>query len=169
MISENLKRRFWEKVNKTEGCWIWSAGLRRGWGRITEDGNSGSLVASRVSWEIHFGEIPSGLSVLHKCDNRACVNPSHLFLGTQKDNMVDMVEKGRCKPPTFYGEDSTAAKLDWRKVDELRKRREKEKLSYRMLGAIYGISHTQARHICGGRYWVPGRTGIKNVKVATNG
>lgn len=89
--------RFWSKVDKLpihKGCWIWTAGRgTRGYGQFSIGGRNHS--SHRASYEIQYGSIPEGLSVLHRCDNPACVNPSHLFVGTQKDNMVDMVQKGR--------------------------------------------------------------------------
>jgi hypothetical protein len=96
-----MEARFWKKVNKTENCWIWTGGGMGGWGEHKYGciGNgrrgTGSTFAHRFSWTIHYGTIPDGMDVLHKCDNTLCVNPEHLFLGTQKDNSKDMVKKGR--------------------------------------------------------------------------
>jgi hypothetical protein len=90
------EERFWKKVNKTEDCWLWLGHLQR-YGRFKPQGirNSPQVLAHRYSYELHFGPIPIGMNVLHKCDNPACVNPDHLFLGTQKDNVIDMMNKGR--------------------------------------------------------------------------
>lgn len=85
---------FWGRVDKTETCWLWTAGkISAGYGE-TWDGKR-VLRAHRVSYELTFGPIPKGLCVLHRCDVRACVRPSHLFLGTRTDNNRDMVAKGR--------------------------------------------------------------------------
>lgn len=93
--------RFWAKVAKSDGCWEWTAALRNGYGVISAGGHSGpALYAHRASWVLHFGPIPSGMHVLHHCDNPRCVRPGHLFLGTQRDNLVDMREKGRGRVPT---------------------------------------------------------------------
>lgn len=75
-------------------CWVWHKSIEQsGYGRIKINGRT--IKAHRLSWNIHFGEIPPGLFVCHKCDNPPCVNPEHLFLGTAKDNTQDMIEKGR--------------------------------------------------------------------------
>lgn len=89
-----LSERFWPKVEKTDGCWLWTANTRpNGYGLF------GSVGAHRVAYELCVGPIPSGMYVCHRCDNPACVRPDHLFVGTQLDNMRDMVTKGRGRQP----------------------------------------------------------------------
>lgn len=91
-----LAERFWAKVQKTDGCWIWTAYLNEhGYGQIGTGGHRGTALAHRVSWVLAHGAIPEGHGVLHKCDTPACVRPDHLFTGTQDDNIADMVRKGR--------------------------------------------------------------------------
>ena len=91
-----FERRFWSKVMQSTNCWLWIGHRNRfnGYGYMrTNEGKH--VLAHRASWALSHGDIPAGFSVLHKCDNRLCVRPDHLFLGTQSDNVRDMVEKGR--------------------------------------------------------------------------
>lgn len=113
--------RFWEKVRKTDGCWLWTAntnefGHGKYWDGIRVEN------AHRHSWRIHNGPIPDGLSVLHRCDVPDCVNPQHLFLGTQSDNIHDMMKKGRRGYTGLRGEKNPHGKLDEAKVYEIRRR-----------------------------------------------
>lgn len=76
------------------GCWIWMRHkMKKGYGRLRVKGKK--MVASRASWVAHNGDIPDGMHVCHRCDNPSCVNPSHLFLGTARDNVQDCISKGR--------------------------------------------------------------------------
>lgn len=93
-----LEDRFWEKVDRksSDECWNWLGGIHmNGYGGFN-DGTK-SMKAHRFSWILFYGEIPEGKLICHKCDNRKCVNPNHLFLGTQKDNIQDRIRKGRSK------------------------------------------------------------------------
>lgn len=94
-----IEERFWSKVLMIpfSECWLWTGWHDAdGYGKLAIPSPSRSqLLAHRVSWEIHHGPIPAGKCVLHRCDTPSCINPAHLFLGTQADNMRDMHAKGR--------------------------------------------------------------------------
>lgn len=114
-MDEKTIARFWSKVEKTDTCWLWRGNrLRAGYGRFWL--GERTLMAHRVSWRIASGRDPGPLFVLHKCDNPPCVNPSHLFLGTQLDNMADKVLKCR----QVRGE--MRANAIWRESDVIRLR-----------------------------------------------
>ena len=92
--NQQVMKRFFDKINKTNTCWNWTASLRNGYGVISVNGKN--ISAHRISWELHNNrDIPEGMVICHTCDNRKCVNPNHLFLGTQSDNMKDCSAKGR--------------------------------------------------------------------------
>ena len=89
--------RFWSKASRVEsGCWEWqwSVFKQTGYGQFALDPKT-PVNAHRMSWELVNGTIPTDMFVLHRCDNRKCINPEHLFLGTQQENMKDMVKKDR--------------------------------------------------------------------------
>jgi hypothetical protein len=110
MSEKTLEERFDAKYipEPNSGCWLWESGFD-GWGYGRLKYRRKYLAAHRLSWTIHRGEIPTGMWVLHKCDTPVCVNPDHLFLGTHRDNMRDMVQKGRSY--WRFGETHPQAKL----------------------------------------------------------
>lgn len=114
--------RFWDKVTKgwPDGCWLWSGTTNLKYGYLGIARNR-KVRAHRFSWELHNGPIPADLHVLHKCDEPSCVNPAHLFLGTQADNNADMYCKGRSNA-VRNGEDNGFAKLTVAGVREIRRR-----------------------------------------------
>lgn len=116
-------KRYLEKVLKSDGCWKWlGAKTKNGYGVIRGNASGKPIFAHRFSYAHFNGCIPDGLLVLHKCDNPECTNPDHLFVGTQKDNVHDMMAKGR-KPQVvgLKGQLSPRAKLTWDQVREIKK------------------------------------------------
>ncbi len=151
--------RFWEKVNKEtqNGCWEWIAGTRQGYGAIKE--LSGFITdAHRVSFKMHFGEIPKGMVICHKCDNRKCVNPSHLFLGTHADNVADKVAKGRqpkgMKPklPFKPGQANISSKLTETQVKEILTRYKDGERQANLM-RYFGVSRQTICNIVNGKRW----------------
>jgi hypothetical protein len=137
MSKKTLEERFWLKVNIIDlsSCWEWTGNKNRdGYGRIPY--HNKSMRAHRMAWIFAHGDIPKGMFVCHHCDNPACVNPSHLFLGTQKDNIKDRDFKNR--QSRQVGELSPSHKLNKQNVLEIRSSSESE----RKLGAKFGVSHT---------------------------
>ena len=94
-IPEITKKRFWDKVDKTGECWIWTASTRAGYGAFGYDGKT--YRAHRFVLLLDGYWLPKGMEVCHSCDDILCVNPDHLWVGTHKENMEDMAEKGRSK------------------------------------------------------------------------
>lgn len=126
-----LEERFWSKVNKTETCWLWTGEIvKHSYGRITYDDHNKvtRYFTHRLAWELLIGPIPEGLQVCHNCpegDNPACVNPEHLFLGTQSDNLKDCISKGRhvssIAPETYLrGSRALKAKLTEEQIPQIR-------------------------------------------------
>ena len=111
-----LQASFWSAVDKSGECWTWMrAASSTGYGAVTI--NQRQRAAHRVAWELTSGPIAEGLQVLHRCDNPACVRPEHLFLGTQADNMRDMVSKGRHVNPRLTLSDADVVAIKAARID----------------------------------------------------
>lgn len=146
-MSKPLAERFWPKVEKTDGCWWWVAAYTnpRGYGVIVDHGRNRQ--AHRVSYELTYGPIPEGLYVCHTCDNRLCVRPTHLFVGSHRDNQLDKIAKGRSVREAHH-----SAKLTWLQVVEIRRRRAAGE-SQRALARAFGVSKQNIKNIMSGRSW----------------
>ena len=144
-----LKERFWAKVDKrsSDQCWNWT-GLRDRYGYGTIQVCGKKLRAHRVSWELANGPIPAGMCVLHRCDNPSCVNPRHLWIGRQEENIQDMASKGR----RARGEKHGSVKLIEQDVHEIR-----QMLSWKILQRViakkYGVSRQTISMIKTGKNW----------------
>ena len=143
--------RFWHKVSlgsETE-CWLW-LGTKPAFGHGQFVSGGRVVYAHRHSWELRHGAVPVGKCVLHKCDVPACVNPSHLFLGTREDNMADMWAKRRgSNPPRRIGSSHHASKLT---EDDVRAIRSSTKTKMQ-LAEHYGVARRTISHIINRNIW----------------
>ena len=115
---DRIRINFEANVIKKDGCWDWKKSIKKKYASIKYENRQTS--AHRISWLLHFGEIPEGLFVCHKCDNARCTNPTHLFLGIARENVLDMINKDRHKNRPF-GENHKNSKLTEIKVKEIKK------------------------------------------------
>jgi Predicted transcriptional regulators len=147
---KDLETSFLYRVDKTPSCWLWQGSLTAlGYGRLHHDGTR--RPAHRLSWELYRGTIPKELHVLHKCDVRNCVNPTHLFLGTHLDNMRDCVSKGRhVLPPRRRGGQIQNSVLT---EDDVRKIRGLSGMTQRAIAKEFGVSFQTINLVLHGKTW----------------
>ena len=151
-----ITERFWKYVNKTADCWLWTgAKTYGGYGVINSGGRDGKIIrAHRLSWELHNGPFPAELDVCHKCDNPSCVRPDHLFLGTAKDNVADMVHKGRARGGAPRGSLHPQAKLTEAQVVDIRARHTAGAASQRQLAREYGVDRRAIHQVVYRKTWI---------------
>ena len=162
----NEEQYFWSRVDMSAGptaCWPW-VGTRdpKGYGRFCHNGVR--TRAHRVAFRLAHGSVPSGLSVCHHCDNPPCCNDSHLFVGTNADNVADRHAKGRSRGPSFNahashispeivrGENNGNSKLTWSDVEGIRSQRA-QGASLNKLALTFGVSRSNIRFIVTGSTW----------------
>ena len=132
--------RFEQYVQRTDGCWLWAGGrTERGYGRFKVDGKT--IRASRWAYEHFIGPIPDGLCVLHRCDNPPCVNPAHLFVGTDADNVRDCLAKGR------HRHGGTGSRLTVEQRAEIRRRYTGAYGQQAALAREFGVHPTTICHL----------------------
>lgn len=155
--AEALADRFWAKVSRGDGCWMWMASRdRKGYGQIEVMGKPAR--AHRISYLLTVGEITNGLFVCHHCDVRACVRPDHLFLGTNQDNMRDCANKGR-NGTTLHpdrhprGVAHPMAKLTQAKAEEIRTLHRGGGHTLDTLAARFGVSRSTIDHVVHNLIW----------------
>jgi hypothetical protein len=144
------------------GCWLWLGMIDKdGYGSFpitrkeaAAKGHTGrQRRAHRASYEMHVGPIPDGLCVLHRCDNRACVNPAHLYVGTDADNVADMHARGRARPTGAPGPRHPKAKLTPDDVIAIRSIYRSNVVTQREIGIAFGIVQAYVSRILRGDHW----------------
>lgn len=162
---------FWNHVNKLEGedaCWEWCGFLSQGgYGSFTTLKKIEN--AHRVAWRLTFGPIPEGKYGCHTCDNRKCVRPSHIFMGTPQENSQDAARKYRYGGINGSldrkGVNNAAARLTWEKVTEIRRLRNEEGLTMKSIGQKFGVSGAMVTRIMSNLAWKVEEAPVMTAKV----
>lgn len=149
----STEERFWSHVDKSGDCWLWTASLGpTGYGQFAIKPRM--VRSHRYAWEITNGPISPGMLVCHSCDNRRCVNPTHLFLGTHTENMQDCVGKGRFRfLATRSGESHHASILTIDIVREMRRLAFCDGVRRSEIARRFGVGRTVASNAINGRTW----------------
>jgi hypothetical protein len=156
--------KFWLKAQKVGECWEWTGSRQsNGYGVLYPNGKKQPReVAHRVAYKMEVGPIPEGHVVCHRCDNPPCVRPSHLFVGTQKDNIQDCKAKGRMNPYKRHGEKNPRARLTREQVAEIRKlyvigrykpNQKNAPYTSKKLAKMFGVAASTIRLVTCGRNW----------------
>lgn len=148
-----LEVRFWEKVKRGPGCWPWQGTISAGRYGVLGRVGGGNIYAHRLSYELTNGPIPDGLQVMHTCDNPPCVNPAHLMVGSQRDNVADMCAKGRGRYRAHRGEQNGRAVLNATAAREIRDYHATGDWTIADLARLYSVGETTIRSIVQGRRW----------------
>ena len=151
---ENSSYAFWNKIKVlgNNDCWEWRAFKDKdGYGQYSSWKDGDEQRVHRIMWILKFGSIPKGALVCHKCDNPSCCNPNHLFLGTHRDNMKDMVKKGRVG--CVKGENHGCSKLTIQQVLEIRSKYVTGKYLQRQLAVEYGVDRTTISSVVNRKIW----------------
>lgn len=136
------------RIDEQTGCWIWlGATLPNGYPSMRK--NKIHILAYRYSYELKYGQIPLGMNACHKCDTPMCVNPDHIFIGSQSDNIRDMVLKKRNRT----GENASWSKLKQCQVNDIRKEYGEGNISHRKLAERYNVSYSAIRLIVLNKNW----------------
>lgn len=145
MDNRPLDKRLKDSSDRTKDCWNWIKSVRSSsnpYGQIRYQGKI--WIASRLSWVHHRGPIPEGLCVLHKCDNPKCINPEHLYLGTNKDNTKDILDRGRRQDQR--GERNPNRRLSTEDVEKI-KAMLTDKIRQKDIAAKFGVTQSCVSHI----------------------
>lgn len=147
---EILADRLYKYQGHYSDCWVWKGAKNdKGYGQCRV--NNKTEYTHRMSYELHKGNIPEGKYILHTCDTPLCFNPRHLFVGTQQDNMDDMISKSRAVHAR--GEDHAQAKLNQKQVDIIRHLVRYKSSTYQQIGDTFSVSRSTISSIANGATW----------------
>lgn len=147
---QRMTEKFEKIVIKTETCWGWKNKVTSSRYTTIGIGKNKWVSGHRLSWIINYGDIPKDKYVLHKCDNKVCTNPDHLFLGSAYDNSMDMLKKNRCNP--MKGPKHPYAKLSVENIKEI-KNMKRQGLMQSEIARIFKVSSSTILDILKGRTW----------------